>query len=500
MFIGDMFNEDNFHAGDNAWSSEHDQWAKESIEEGFGSQYCEQLAQETFNEYPDLDASGSAEEVLDAGWKIAASDMGVKKARYLFAYDEDFASDFVSAYAWLQQGGAAHVDETALNLKNPKDDLTAKRKALQDLAATPGVDQAAVQQRKLDLEREAQVKGVKETELDEYKGAHDKITFEVDSEKAYNHVMDKYGHVIDWDGDYMTVPARYWPAVQELAFAAGGDVQEIELNESAICPVCGCTPCNCTHIVKEGASVQDVFNAITYRIERQMPELFTDYGVELVADAIRDVAEFHEGTEELGSSDVGGMVREVVRQLKHQELRKSLDEVKKMSTQAKFEKHLAKHGYDVNAKQKYWDQKIKDIDAQIAAWDAEMERRKQGVAEEYDPSYDPDYRPYQKPEQDPDAWKQERDLEEPAAPTTVTIRDEAGNVVLQFPSTGGYYGDVRYALSKGFDTERGDYDIKWQKNTNEGNYWNKLQQERFVNEHKTALSMLNELNDIFKDK
>jgi len=99
-------------------------------------------------------------------------------------------------------------------------------------------------------------------------------------------------------------------------------------------------------------------------------------------------------------------------------------------------------------------------------WDTYTELTdQQGVAEgEYDPSYDPDYRPYQKPEQDPDAWKQQRDLEEPATPTTVTVRDAEGNVVLQFPSTGGYYGDVRMALSKGFDTESGDYDIKWQKN------------------------------------
>lgn len=70
-----------------------------------------------------------------------------------------------------------------------------------------------------------------EDELNEYGSAHDKVTFEVDSENAYNHIMQKYGNVIDWAGDYMTVPTRYWPAVQELAFAAGGDVQEIELSE-----------------------------------------------------------------------------------------------------------------------------------------------------------------------------------------------------------------------------------------------------------------------------
>ena len=54
----------------------------------------------------------------------------------------------------------------------------------------------------------------------------------------------------------------------------------------------------------------------------------------------------------------------------------------KTSTQGKFEKHLKKHGYDVGEKSKYWDQKLKDIDAQIAAWDKEMEQRKQGIKED----------------------------------------------------------------------------------------------------------------------
>ena len=53
----------------------------------------------------------------------------------------------------------------------------------------------------------------------------------------------------------------------------------------------------------------------------------------------------------------------------------------RLSTQDKFEKNLKKHGYDVAEKGKYWDQKVKDIDAQIAAWDQEMERRKKGVKE-----------------------------------------------------------------------------------------------------------------------
>jgi hypothetical protein len=49
--------------------------------------------------------------------------------------------------------------ETALR---DKEDLQAKRKALQDLSMNKDVDQTAVQQRKLDLEKEAKKKGMSE--------------------------------------------------------------------------------------------------------------------------------------------------------------------------------------------------------------------------------------------------------------------------------------------------------------------------------------------------
>ena len=54
----------------------------------------------------------------------------------------------------------------------------------------------------------------------------DTVRFEVDSENAYNHVMDQFGSVIDWDGDTMVVPRKYWGAIQELALAASGEASE----------------------------------------------------------------------------------------------------------------------------------------------------------------------------------------------------------------------------------------------------------------------------------
>lgn len=52
------------------------------------------------------------------------------------------------------------TNETALDPKNPKADYEAKKKALYDLEMDPKVDKDAVQQRKLDLEKEARAKGV----------------------------------------------------------------------------------------------------------------------------------------------------------------------------------------------------------------------------------------------------------------------------------------------------------------------------------------------------
>jgi hypothetical protein len=58
------------------------------------------------------------------------------------------------------------VAETALNPQDPQGDYEAKRKALHDLSLNKNVDQAAVQQRRLDLDREAKAKGVAETITD----------------------------------------------------------------------------------------------------------------------------------------------------------------------------------------------------------------------------------------------------------------------------------------------------------------------------------------------
>lgn len=43
------------------------------------------------------------EEILNAGWEVVKAVRGAKAARYLFNYDEDFPSDLISDYRFLEQ-------------------------------------------------------------------------------------------------------------------------------------------------------------------------------------------------------------------------------------------------------------------------------------------------------------------------------------------------------------------------------------------------------------
>lgn len=68
--------------------------------------------------------------------------------------------------------------------------------------------------------------------------------------------------------------------------------------------------------LNEGISEDDLANAVADRIDRAHPDVFSQYGLEVVNDVIRDVASFHAGTDEIGSSDISIMVQQVIKQLK----------------------------------------------------------------------------------------------------------------------------------------------------------------------------------------
>jgi hypothetical protein len=69
-----------------------DEAGAEKAEKANRGNYAEKLAKKV---KPGLKTE---KEVLDAGYKIAVADLGKKSASYSFSYDEDFPSDFVSAY------------------------------------------------------------------------------------------------------------------------------------------------------------------------------------------------------------------------------------------------------------------------------------------------------------------------------------------------------------------------------------------------------------------
>ena len=62
--------------------------------------YAEQLARQVFDSNPNIKDEN---EVLDAAWPIVVKDLGNKRAMSMFNYDEDFSSDLVSVYDWLQK-------------------------------------------------------------------------------------------------------------------------------------------------------------------------------------------------------------------------------------------------------------------------------------------------------------------------------------------------------------------------------------------------------------
>jgi hypothetical protein len=90
--------------------SEWKQFMTEGVAEGseFGAYYYEQLAQQTFDINPNLQDEN---EILNLGYKIAKGELG-KRADGIFR-NEDFPSDFVSAYGYLKKQGVAEGDSEA---------------------------------------------------------------------------------------------------------------------------------------------------------------------------------------------------------------------------------------------------------------------------------------------------------------------------------------------------------------------------------------------------
>ncbi len=93
-----------------------DMYGQQGVAEGaeFGAYYYEQLAQQTFDINPNLQDEN---EILNLGYKIAKGELG-SRAQGMFR-DEDFPSDFVTAYGYLKKQGVAEMRNTS----DPMDDM-----------------------------------------------------------------------------------------------------------------------------------------------------------------------------------------------------------------------------------------------------------------------------------------------------------------------------------------------------------------------------------------
>lgn len=68
-------------------------------------------------------------------------------------------------------------------------------------------------------------------------------------------------------------------------------------------------------IMREGISQEDLADLLFHRLELRYPDVVKRYGHEVVGDIVLDVAGFHEGADELGTSDIGIMIRQIMRKL-----------------------------------------------------------------------------------------------------------------------------------------------------------------------------------------
>lgn len=93
----------------------------------FGAYSYEQIAQKVFDENPNLPTSGKGDEFFNAAWPYIVELAGnTKRANHMLNYDEDFPSDLISAYAWLQkQGQTEGIGDTISSVANKVGDTLA---------------------------------------------------------------------------------------------------------------------------------------------------------------------------------------------------------------------------------------------------------------------------------------------------------------------------------------------------------------------------------------
>ena len=67
--------------------------------------------------------------------------------------------------------------------------------------------------------------------------------------------------------------------------------------------------------ILEGIDQEQLTDILVKRLKSRYPDISTKYEEDVLHDAAMDVASFHAGAEELGTSDIGSMIREVIKNL-----------------------------------------------------------------------------------------------------------------------------------------------------------------------------------------
>lgn len=73
-------------------------------------------------------------------------------------------------------------------------------------------------------------------------------------------------------------------------------------------------------LLTEGISQEDLADSLMNRLQMRYPDILDKYGYDAVEDAVNDVASFHAGAEELGSSDISIMLKEIIKSLESEKL------------------------------------------------------------------------------------------------------------------------------------------------------------------------------------
>lgn len=114
----------------------------------------------------------------------------------------------------------AIVSETALNPRDPAEDYQAKKKALYDLEMDPVIMKdkdlmSAVQQKKLDLEKEAKLKGVKESVDHEARMARAELLQIAKNAKIIFERIHEGDELMGWVSSYITLANDHLNSVAE---------------------------------------------------------------------------------------------------------------------------------------------------------------------------------------------------------------------------------------------------------------------------------------------